>query len=91
MQSRFTKKQQQWSERKTKSVFDDKRRKYKLLCLYIAAYPTSKEKTVVITQLHEPNYSSILTSEGTKVRRVYLVAHDMEIKIKTLQVIHFLR
>ena len=53
MQSRFTKKQQQWSERKTNSVFDNKRSKYNLLCLYIAAYATPKEKTVVITDLHE--------------------------------------
>ena len=53
MQSRFTKKKRQWSERKTNSVFDNKRSKYNLLCLYIAAYPTSKENAVVITHLHE--------------------------------------
>ena len=51
MQSRFAKKQQQWSERKTDSVFN-KRSKYNIVCLYIAAYSTPKEKTVVITHLH---------------------------------------
>ena len=37
---------------KTK-CFDNKRSKYNLLCLYIAAYPRPKEKTVVITHLRE--------------------------------------
>ena len=35
------------------SFFDNKRIKYYLLCLCIAAYSTPKEKTVVITHLHE--------------------------------------
>ena len=34
-------------------VFDNKRSKYNLLCLYLAAYRTPKEKTVVITHLYE--------------------------------------
>ena len=47
MPSRFTKKDSGVNE-KTNSVFDNIWSKYNLLCLYIAAYPTLKEKTVVI-------------------------------------------
>ena len=34
-------------------------------------------------------YRPILTSEGSKVRSVYLAAHDMEIRIKHLQVTQY--
>ena len=50
--SRFLKKKNSKVNEK-QSIFDNKRSKYNLLCLYIAAYPTPKEKTVVITHLHE--------------------------------------
>ena len=35
------------------NVFDNKRNKFYLLCLCIATYPTVKEKTIVISHLHE--------------------------------------
>ena len=41
-----------WGERKTISVCDNKRVTYNLLCLYVAAYPTPKEKTGELTHLH---------------------------------------
>ena len=51
MPSRFTKKSSGMN--KTNSVFDKKRNRYNRLCLYITAYSTPKEKTVVITHWHE--------------------------------------
>ena len=47
----FEKKNSKVNEKQ--SIFDNKRSKYNLLCLYIAAYSTPKEKTVVITHLHK--------------------------------------
>ena len=41
------------SERKTISVCDNKRVKYNLLCIYVDAYPTPKEKTGVLTHWQE--------------------------------------
>ena len=59
------------SERKTITVCDNKRVKYDRLFLNVAAYPTPKEKTVVLHPLawlyvahYQPNYSPILTSRG---------------------------
>ena len=52
MPSRFTGKKH-WGERKTISVYDKKRVKYNLLCLYVAAYPTPKEKIGVLTHWQE--------------------------------------
>ena len=65
---------------KQNSVFDNKHSKYNLLCLHIAAYPTPKEKTVVITfayTINQTHFSPILTSQESNVRRVYIVAHDI--------------
>ena len=44
--------------------------------LSVAAYPTLKEKIVVISfvnTINQTHYSPILTPEGSNVRRVYLV------------------
>ena len=58
--------------------------RFKAFSLSVAAYPTPKEKIVVIIICihYQPHYSPILTPEGSKVSRVYLVVHDMEIRIK---------
>ena len=35
------------------------------------------------TTINRTHYSPILTPEGSKVRRVYLVVHDVEIRIQS--------
>ena len=57
--------------------------RFKAFGLSVAAYLTPKEKIVVIIIcIHQTHYSPILTPEGSKARRDYLVVHDMEIRIK---------